>query len=120
MSPQGRNPKAARFVILKGQQASVAPTGFSAPRGAPIRAGFMTAGPGGESTEGRDRSQANIELLREVGLRIDELKSVERSLGTPSEKPGDLDRARELAHRINNLLTSYRLRCDLRDSGGDI
>jgi hypothetical protein len=79
----------------------------------------MTAQQGGEPTEDRDRSQSHVEMLREVGLRIDELKTVEKTLGTPSEKPGDLDKARDLAHRINNLLTAYRLSCDLRD-GADI
>jgi hypothetical protein len=79
----------------------------------------MTAQQGGEPTEDRDRSRSHVEMLREVGLRIDELKTVEKTLGTPSEKPGDLDKARDLAHRINNLLTAYRLSCDLRD-GADI
>jgi hypothetical protein len=79
----------------------------------------MTAEQGGESAEGRERAKTHVELLKEVGLRIDELKAVEKNLGTSLEKPGDLDRARDLAHRINNLLTSYRLSCDMRD-GEDI
>jgi len=104
---------------LAGQQAGVDSTRFRAPDGVLFWAGFMTAHRGGESAEGRDRSRAHVEMLREVGLRIDELKSVEKTLGTPLEKPGDLDKARDLAHRINNLLTAYRLSCDLRD-GADI
>jgi hypothetical protein len=79
----------------------------------------MTAEGGGKYDEGRERAREHVEMLKEVGLRIDELKAVEKNLGTPLEKPGDLDRARELAHRINNLLTAYRLSCDLRD-GADI
>ena len=80
----------------------------------------MTAQQGEESELSRKRSQAHVETLREVGLRIDELKAVEKILGTPLEKEGDLDRARDLAHKINNLLTSYRLSCDLRDNSVDI
>jgi hypothetical protein len=79
----------------------------------------MTAEQGGEPAEGRERSQSHVKMLRVVGLTIDELKSVEKNLGTTLEKPGDLDKARDLAHRINNLLTAYRLSCDLRD-GTDV
>ncbi len=80
----------------------------------------MTALLPGDSAEGRERARANVETLKEVGLRIDELKAVEKNLGTPLEQPGDLEKARDLAHRINNLLTAYRLSCDLRDNGADV
>jgi hypothetical protein len=55
----------------------------------------------------------------EIELRINELKTVEARLGTLSELAGDLDRARELAHKVNNLVTTYRLGSDLRDIDRD-
>jgi hypothetical protein len=45
-------------------------------------------------------NQTQLEaLLYEVGLR----------LGTSDEQPGDMERARAIAHQLNNLLTSLGL-----------
>jgi|HubBroStandDraft_1064217.scaffolds.fasta_scaffold97016_2 hypothetical protein len=80
----------------------------------------MTANLGEGPAEGRERTPAQIAHLRDIEKKIDELKAVESRLGTPLEQAGDLDRAQELAHRVNNLLTTYRLTWDLRDSAADI
>jgi hypothetical protein len=80
----------------------------------------MTGDPGSGSKENRDDSPTFPALLREIELAINDLKWVEARLGTAAELAGDMDRARELAHRINNLLTSYRLKSDLRDIGPEI
>jgi hypothetical protein len=77
----------------------------------------MTAQLGEGSTDGRGRSPDQLALLKEIEAKIDELKSVEGRLGTSSELPADLDRARELAHKLNNLLTAYKLTSDLNESG---
>ena len=80
----------------------------------------MTAGAGSGSTGNRDESPTFLTLLRDIELAINDLKLVEARLGTAAELTSDMDRARELAHRVNNLLTSYRLNCDLRDIGPEI
>jgi hypothetical protein len=80
----------------------------------------MTAELGEDSKDGRKRSPSQLALLREIELKIDELKTVEKRLGSPSELAADLDHARELAHSINNLLTTYRFGGDLSDGGADI
>ena len=77
----------------------------------------MTADPCAGSKGNRDDCPTFPTLLRDIELAINDLKLVEARLGTPAELAGDMDRARELAHRINNLLTSYRLNSDLRDIG---
>jgi len=80
----------------------------------------MTAGPALGSPGNRDESPTFLKLLRDIELAINDLKLVEARLGTAAELLSDMDRARELAHRVNNLLTSYRLNCDLRDIGPEI
>jgi hypothetical protein len=80
----------------------------------------MTDELGEDSKDGRKRSPSQLALLRDIELKIDELKTVEKRLGSPAELPTDLDRAREIAHSINNLLTTYRLGGDLIDNGVDI
>lgn len=80
----------------------------------------MTADPGAGSKGNRDESPTFLTLLRDIELAINDLKLVESRLGTAAELASDMDRARELAHRVNNLLTSYRLNCDLRDIGPEI
>jgi hypothetical protein len=80
----------------------------------------MTPDLGHESSDGRKKSPAQLALLRAIQEKIDEIKIIEGRLGTPSELPTDLDRAQELAHRINNLLTTYRLGKDLGDGGTEI
>jgi hypothetical protein len=79
----------------------------------------MTTEIGEDSKDGRKRSPSQLALLREIELKIDELKTVEKRLGSPSELATDLDQAREIAHSINNLLTTYRLGGDLINSGLD-
>jgi hypothetical protein len=83
-------------------------------------AGFMTADFAREAADGRKRSPAHLALLKDIEVKIDELKTVEKRLGSPSELPADMDQARELAHRINNLLTTYRLGGDPSEGGSDI
>jgi len=80
----------------------------------------MTAELGGDSADGHKTSSAHLALLKDIELKIDELKTIEARLGSPAELPTDLDRATDLAHRINNLLTTCRLGGDLSDSGSDI
>lgn len=80
----------------------------------------MTADLGGQSVDGCEGVPGRLELLRDIEFMIGELKSVESRLGTCAEQPEDLDRARELAHRINNLLTAYSLNSELGESGADI
>jgi hypothetical protein len=80
----------------------------------------MMADPCGGSKGNRDESPTFLTLLRDIELAINDLKLIEARLGTPAELASDMDRARELAHRINNLLTSYRLNSDLRDIGPEI
>jgi hypothetical protein len=77
----------------------------------------MTAACGKDAADRRDESLTDLGLPREIELKIDELKAVEKRLGSSSERPSDLEQARELAHRINNLLTTYRLGGDLREGG---
>ncbi len=80
----------------------------------------MMADPCGGFEGNRDESPTFLTLLRDIELAINDLKLVEARLGTPAEFASDMDRARELAHRINNILTSYRLNSDLRDIGPEI
>lgn len=80
----------------------------------------MTFDPGLASKGNRDESWTFLTLLKDIELAINELKIVEARLGTAAEQGGDMDRARELAHRVSNLLTSYRLNSDLRDGGPEI
>jgi hypothetical protein len=102
-------------------QAGVHSTGFGASRGAESIVGYMTAEFSGESTDdGRKRSPSRLALLKEIEIRIDELKAVEKRLGSPDELPTDIEQAREIAHRVNNLLTTYRLGGDLLDAGPHI
>jgi len=75
---------------------------------------------GHEPSDGRKRSPSQLSLLKDIEAKIDEMKVIEKRLGTASELPTDLDRAQELAHRINNLLTTYRLGTDLGDDGASI
>jgi hypothetical protein len=42
------------------------------------------------------------------------LQAVQRRLGTPAEQRHDLRRAREIAHRLDNLLTALQLRAHLQ------
>jgi hypothetical protein len=102
------------------QQAAVHPTGFGVVPGAESLVGFMTAELGEDSTDGRTRSPFQIALRREIEMKIDELKTIEKRLGSPSELPADIEQAREIAHRVNNLLTTYRLGGDLSDCGANI
>jgi hypothetical protein len=80
----------------------------------------MTAEFGEEATDGRKRSPSQLALLREIEQKIDELKSVEKRLGSTAELPTDMEQARDIAHRVNNLLTTYRLGGDLLDGGPHI
>lgn len=41
-------------------------------------------------------------------LKLD-LLAIQSRLGRPEEKPGDLESARHLAHRINNVLTAIQI-----------
>jgi hypothetical protein len=41
------------------------------------------------------------------------LQTVQQRLGTPAERPNDVFHARNIAHRLHNLLTAKRLRADL-------
>jgi hypothetical protein len=79
----------------------------------------MTSDLGHASSDGRSRSPAQLALLKDIEAKIDEIKAIEKRLGSSSELPTDIDRAQELAHRINNLLTTYRLGTDLGDGGAD-
>lgn len=80
----------------------------------------MTPELGHESSDGRKKSPSQLALLKDIEAKIDEMKVIEKRLGTPAELPTDLDRAQELAHRINNQLTTYRLGTDLSDNGAAI
>jgi hypothetical protein len=80
----------------------------------------MTADLGGQSVDGCEGGPGRLEFLRDIELKIGDLKAVQSRLGTSAEKPEDLERARELAHRINNLLTAYRLNSELGEGGADI
>jgi hypothetical protein len=107
-------------LCVHNQQAWVCATGFSALIGAESLVGFMTADFGENDTDGRKRSPSQLALLRDIELRLVELKAVEKRLGSPEELPGDMEEAREIAHRVNNLLTTYRLGGDLIDGGFNI
>jgi hypothetical protein len=76
----------------------------------------MTSHPRDQPTEGPDKTAEHIELLKEIEVKIDGLKEIEGRLGTPQELAGDIERVRELAHRVNNLLTTFRLTTDFRAS----
>ena len=104
---------------VAGQQAPVVPTGFSVFRRAESRLGVMTGDFGELPIDRTGKSPALLALLKEIELKIDEIKTIEKRLGTPAELPPDLDRARELAHRINNLLTTFRLGSDLSSGGSE-
>ncbi len=56
-------------------------------------------------------------LTREIDRALAEIKEIERRLGTPAERPEDMGRTSELAHRVNNLRTSLRLSKDLQKDG---
>ncbi len=80
----------------------------------------MTAERGEDTPDERKRSPSQLALLREIELKIDELKAVEKRLGSPAELPADMEQAREIAHRVNNLLTTYRLGGDMLEGGPQI
>ena len=80
----------------------------------------MTSIPWDQSPEGPEKTAEYIEVLKEIELKIDGLKEIEARLGTPQEEAGDVDRVRELAHRVNNLLTTFRLTTDYRASDSDL
>jgi hypothetical protein len=69
------------------------------------------------SSERPEKSAEHIEMLKEIEMTIDGLKAIEGRLGTPQEMPGDIELARERAHRVNNLLTTFRLTVDFKASG---
>jgi hypothetical protein len=100
--------------MCPGQQARVDPTGFSILPDAEYPAGDMTADSGGTPAGGPGKSAEHLALIKEIELKINEIKAIEARLGTPLEVAGDLERARELAHRINNLLTTFRLAGDFK------
>jgi len=57
-------------------------------------------------------SRADIELfLKQCSLAQLEtkLRAIQQRLGTPDERPGDLDCAQMIAHQINNHLTVQRV-----------
>lgn len=53
------------------------------------------------------------------GDLVPELQACERRLGTPQERPGDFERARHLAHEINNRRTVACLAEHLRQSAAE-
>lgn len=58
-------------------------------------------------------SSAPVEWLTAFESIYGDLMQIESRLGTPHEAPGDLDKARRIAHDLNNLLTSMTLRMQL-------
>ncbi len=54
--------------------------------------------------EARTDEPSPLQLLKDCTVRElhEQLQAHERRLGTPAELPGDFDRARALAHEINN------------------
>lgn len=58
-----------------------------------------------ESVNAENEIEHSLNLLEELELR----------LGTHLEKPGDLDRCRDLAHRIRELKCILYLRSELRN-----
>ena len=41
------------------------------------------------------------------------LQEIQGRLGTPTEEPDDLEKARAIAHRLSNILTAIRLKTEL-------
>jgi hypothetical protein len=106
-----------RFRACRKPQARSNPRSFA--HDAKSLVGFMTAFSNEDLNNSHCRSESHLALLKDIELKIDELKWLEKRLGTSDETPPDLERARELAHRINNLLTTYRLGGELSAGGGN-
>lgn len=53
-------------------------------------------------------------MALDVSLR---LEALQRRLGTPDEKPGDVGHAQNLAHELSNLRTTITLMDELEDFG---
>jgi hypothetical protein len=48
----------------------------------------------------------------------DEVRAIQARLGTPDERPGDMDRAKVVAHRLSDLMCLAVLSQDLKDGQG--
>jgi hypothetical protein len=84
-------------------------TGLLVPPRAISGNGFMTSDSGGARTPEPEWLTEEAALAREIDRAIAEINVIERRLGMPAELPTDMERAAELAHRVNNLRTSLQL-----------
>jgi hypothetical protein len=66
-------------------------------------------------------TRADIELLLKQSSQAQleaKLRAIQRRLGSPDERPGDIDCAQLIVHQLNNILTVQRANELLRQLDG--